>query len=413
MSDRKQQGRRGPRRSEHTAHQGLMCGEKAVVEHTVSTIASRRVVDNGHQSWLSGRNEPAGGDGLEHPVWMLLSKRGAQKKVQKVLGGGFPKDTPIPMSRLFRTLGTSREIGHSPQDHPIHIGDQKAGAVLEAERWMLLPFAPSSEVKHDFSALEPHNWVLRDGELVRVRGVEYVEFLKEEKRRRTYYSGPKKRGDKISQCNRLKCLTPLVELTLTSAPWLTERASQMTKGSPKKVEAGMCDIAVRLIPDVERRTGCKVIGFTIHYDTGVPHINFALAKVSIGEGGVMRMIQKNGLKLGGGWLCGVDRQRRGAGIIYLPHDEKFQRAMAKFRERYADADLPNDMSLCRRFDELAEVIFGSLKILKELYRDRIERTRASALAKRKALLQDELRALEKTGITPQSVPTQGVYHGKN
>jgi hypothetical protein len=318
------------------------------------------------------------------------------------------------MARLYRPLRTLSDFGHSPEDFDVHKEQKAAGESRDAERWLLLPSSPglSTESAETFG-LVGHNFILRDGIPVQVSSQEYVDFLATEKKKRSSYVGPKRRGQKITQ-TRIKCGTPLVEITPTPAPWVGDFFYIGAQTAPDRVEAALVELSMRLVPVIERLTGCRVLSFSLHFDTGArrAHPNFALTKVTGDENGVMRLIKKDGLRLAGPWAVGVDRQQR-SGIVYGPNDAKLRRALDKFRERHPDWGLPTDIQICRCFDEIAEELFGCLKGLRDAYRDRIERERSGALEKRKTVLLAELQALEKmVSISEENKVKKEKYYGK-
>jgi hypothetical protein len=315
------------------------------------------------------------------------------------------------MSRLFRQLHTTREIDHCSQGSLGHRRDKEEGEERRDERWVLLPSILRVIPAHDFSRVQGRDYRVKDGKLCRVDSAEMIEHIKAEKRARSHYYGLKKRGAKASIC-RIKCESPINELTITASPWVAEFMAQMATKDPEKVADSLAQIAEAMIPKIEEMTRCEVFGICCHFDTSSPHFGVLLGKVRKDETGIFRLACNGGMKLAGGWVAMVARQRF-CEIYSAQVDAKFERAISRFRARYSDADMPTDLSLCRIFDELAETIFGSLKTLRDLYRDRIERSRAGAFARRKAFLEDQLKALEKTGIALQPSPKKEVYHGKN
>jgi hypothetical protein len=167
-------------------------------------------------------------------------------------------------------------------------------------------------------------------------------------------------------------------------------------GTPRRVEAAIEQMAMRLIADFEPATGYEVIGFTIHTDTADPHVNVVLAKVRKDSSGVFRLIGKRGLGLAGPWMVGVDRQRS-AGIVYAPHDKKYERALTRFRDRLPGRDLPLDIRLARKLDSIAEQVIGALRVFRDAYRDRVERKRDRAIEGRREELIAELKQLAPLG----------------
>lgn len=329
---------------------------------------------------------------------------------QITLDGDYPITKEFLMSRVFKQLNSFNQLCHSSQRSPLHHRDKQEGDARNAETWLLIPHKETGGGERDFTKVPGRDFIIENGGAKAVESDIFISYLVKEKQLRLKYRGLKTRGQRATE-TLLKCQSPLLELTISCSPWGADFLAAGADKAPNRVATSVETLAAKMVPEVERQTGCQVIGFTVHFDTSDPHVNFILARVRPDRSGVMRHNGIRGLKLTGPWLCGVDRQRR-VGIAYEPHDTKYDRAFARFFTRYPNTPLPVDIHLTRVFDCLFEAMFGVLLPFKDCYRDRVESSRKRALNDRKTLLLEELRHLDQTvgGINELK---KEIHHGKN
>jgi hypothetical protein len=244
------------------------------------------------------------------------------------------------------------------------------------------------------------DYVMVNGKLRQVTPSELVAHLSKEQKSRSRYRRLKRRGTRVREAWIKGKSSPLVELTVTLAPWESDFMAEGAAVAPEKVADVLFQLGSRLVPEIEMATGCRVIAMTWHTDASGPgpHVNFQLSRVNPDESGTMRLTGHRGFGLAGPWMTAVSRQRA-VSLRYEPHDAKYERALNRWCARYPGRELPLDIRLAGLIDALVEKLFGPLLDFKNAYRVRIEGDRATAINGKAQALRDELSRLQE--VSPQ------------
>lgn len=318
-----------------------------------------------------------------------------------------------PTMSTYHVLRTKRQREHATMHSDGHQQDKIEGELRRAERWLLLPpNAPGSEKKRDFSPIGQYvrdHIRAPDGSFVPSTAEQFVAHLEHEHRNNSYV-GEKTRNGVAGQSQR-KCENPLVQIDVNASPPANDYFEVGATVNPSRVAGTVEAIANAMIPQIEGRSGGRVVGWTIHVDSGVIHVVFVVTRLVRDKDGVPRLKVKRGFGLVGPWAVGIDRQRR-AGINYPPHDAKFTALLRKFFVRHGDV-LPLDIMLARLCDSLCEGLLPGIGAFVTAYRHRVISRRARAIEDKREELRGQLAnlgALEdqmKKQVGKQNNPSKG------
>lgn len=287
---------------------------------------------------------------------------------------------------LYGKLATRAAREHTVVSHPTHKRHVAENAERWAEDFLLVPQLPTAP-KKDFSPVAKflHEYARVGGKLVPVTSKVYLAHLALAAKPQQYQA-PKMRNGKVGTTVRL-CKSPLVRIEQMCSPATAEYLYQGVATNPARVAEFLNSWAQEQIPWLEAETGCRVEGYSIHVDSGIPHISWAFSRVVNNE-----LHAANGFGLLGPWSVAVDRQRR-AGVYWAAHEAKLAANLRKRASR-GWTGLPFDIALARKLDELCARDLPGLIHFVSAYVQDLAARRCNAVAAEKQRLYAALASLE-------------------